>query len=33
MRYPRFITGDGGQELFVVERVGKRYQKFVLNRK
>ncbi len=32
MRYPRFITGDGGQELFVVERVGKRYQKFVLNR-
>jgi hypothetical protein len=32
MRYPRYITGDGNDQLFVVERVGKRYQKFVLRR-
>jgi tripartite motif-containing protein 71 len=30
MRYPRYITGDGKDEIFVVERVGKRYQKFIL---
>jgi DNA-binding beta-propeller fold protein YncE len=32
MRYPRYITGDGEDELFVVERVGRRYQKFVVSR-
>lgn len=32
MRYPRNITGDGNDELFVVERVGRRYQKFVLRK-
>jgi tripartite motif-containing protein 71 len=30
MRYPRCITGDGKEEIFVVERVGKRFQKFLL---
>jgi hypothetical protein len=32
VRYPRYIAGDGDTELFVVERVGKRYQKFVLDK-
>ena len=30
MRYPRYITGDGDSQVFVLERVGQRYQKFVL---
>jgi len=32
MRYPRYITGDGEEALFVVERVGQRYQKFVVRK-
>ena len=32
MRYPRYITGDGDRQVFVLERVGERYQKFVMDR-
>jgi hypothetical protein len=32
MRYPRYITGDGDDQIFVLERVGERYQKFLLSR-
>ena len=32
MRYPRHIAGDGREQVFVLERVGGRYQKFLLGR-